>query len=252
MNIRHIIKLSLLKCGSIFYLNNKSKLLYYHDICDGEGFPALDSGARMATPLELFKKHVETIRREGYEIVPRITKPDGQVVIMLDDGFRGIYACRQYFYDNNISPTIFLPVAYIGQVDKGIMTEAEILELQEHGFRFECHGWSHEPLTKFADDVALERELGDSKVYLSRMLGRQVNAVCMPLGYFSDYLLRKIKEYGYEEVYSCIPGNYDEKVYDLMLRRNLCQFASPEEVKLMLRGGNEMLKERYIKLHYQN
>lgn len=250
MNIRKIIKLSLLKVSSVMHHNNCSKILYYHDVFSTTNYKALDADVCMGTPIKLFSKHVEVIRAEGYEIVPRITKPNGQVAIMFDDGFRGVWECRRFFYDNDIKPTIFLPVAYIGKTDNGIMTKDEILELQSNGFNFECHGWSHVQLTKFSDDE-LVRELSDSRAYLSKMLSKDVKGICMPLGLFSDHLLEQIRKYGYTDIYSCLPGNYTDGPFGLHTR-NLCQFASPTEVKLVLRGGNESLKNRYLKMHHIN
>lgn len=246
MNIRNIIKQALLWTGSIFHRNHKSKILFYHDIYRTQNYKALDAQVYMGTSLDVFKQHVEVIRKEGFEIVPRITKSEGQVCIMLDDGFRGIYECRQWFYDNQIYPTIFLPVVYIGK--EGILTREEILDLQHHGFNFECHSWSHGVLTQW-NDQELVRELGNSRKFLSELLGKDVTEICLPVGYYCDHLLHEINKYGYQEVYSSIAGNFDE-TYDGMRRRNLCQFATSQEVKLILRGGNESIKHRYERMHH--
>lgn len=248
--MKNLIKLFLLFVSSIFHRNHKSKVLFYHDVYDTVKYKALDADVYMGTPLSLFKKHIETIRKGGYQIVPHITKSEDEVAIMFDDGFRGIWECREYFYEQGIFPTIFLPVEYIGRKGEGIMTIEEILELQQHGFIFECHGWSHKELTQF-DDKELERELGASKAELEKILNKRVTGFCMPVGLFSDHLLEEIKKYGYEEVYSCIPGNYDFRPHGFLRTRNLCQFASPLEVKLILRGGNELIKGRYEQLHHK-
>lgn len=247
MNPKSLFKQSILLAGSVVRRNRGSKILYYHDVYVTTNFPALDADVRMGTHIDVFKKHVDVIRSEGYEIVPRITKPTGQVAIMLDDGFRGIWECRRFFYDNNICPTVFLPVKFIGRTDLGIMTAEEILELQRHGFIFECHSWSHEQLTDF-DDARLRHELADSRAELERMLSKPVRGFCMPLGYYTDHLLEKIREAGYDDVYCCIPGNYHDRP-EGMIPRNLCQYATPQEVRLILRGGNELLKSRYRRLH---
>lgn len=251
MLLKKWIRLLLLYCSSILKRNHKSKILFYHDVFSSVNYKALDDDVYMGTPLSLFKKHVEVIRKEGYAIVPRITKTEGEVAIMFDDGFRGIWECREYFYEQKICPTIFLPVDYIGRKDEGILTIEEIRELQQHGFIFECHGWSHKDLTSFNDEE-LKRELGESKVELGKMLGKEITGICMPIGIFSDHLLEEIQKYGYKDIYSCIPGNYDHHPHGILLTRNLCQFASPLEVKLILRGGNELVRGRYERLHHRN
>lgn len=247
MNIRNIIKLVIMFFSSILHRNKKSKILFYHDVYLTTNYKAKDDDVYMGTPLELFKEHVDTIRKEGYVIVPRIVKEKGEVAIMFDDGFRGIWECRKWFYDQNIFPTIFLAVEYIGT--EGMLTESEILELQQHGFNFECHSWSHNVLTKWSDD-ALVHELFDSKNYLSKLLNKQIQEICLPVGYYNNHLLEEIRKYGYTSIYSSIPGNYSDLTPGDMYRRNLCQYAGINEVKLVLRGGNESLKNRYEKMHF--
>lgn len=247
--MRYYVKLFILWVGSLLHRNRKSKILFYHDVFNTTNYKALDADTCMGTPIDLFKRHVDTIRKCGYSIVPKITKEKDEVSIMFDDGFRGIYECRQYFYDNCIRPTIFLPVAYLGK--KGILTKSEIFELMEHGFNFQCHSWSHEDLTKWSDKE-LEKELGKSKKFLEKYLNSHVSEICLPLGYYSDHLLEVIKDYGYKEVYSSAPGNYYDVINAVMRPRILCQFASTLEVKLYLIGGGEIVKKRYLKLRKRN
>lgn len=246
--MRNLIKLFLLWISSLLHRNRKSKILFYHDIYKTTNYKALDADVHMGTHIELFKRHVDIIRKEGFEIVQQITKPEGQVAIMLDDGFRGVYEVRDFFYENNIFPTIFLPAGHIGE--DCLLSKDEILNLQDNGFKFECHSWSHFDLTTFSDEE-LRRELGESKNILRTLLGKDVDEICLPLGYFSNHLIEQLRLYGYKEVYSSIPGNYMEPVYGGLRTRILCQFSSPIEVKYMLRGGCEMINKRYKKMHYK-
>lgn len=232
--------------GSMLKNNHGSKILYYHDVFKTTNYSALDADIYMGTPLDLFKKHINVIRSEGYEIVRKITKSEGQVALMFDDGFRGIWECREYFFDHGLCPTIFLPIEYIGRTDLGMMTLDEIKELQRHGFIFQSHTCTHRPLTS-VPETELNKELVDSKEKLSKMLGAKVDALCMPLGFFTPRLLQKIKAGGYTEIYSCVPGNANEGPYGL-ITRNLVQYSSPRQVKFILRGANDLLKKRYLKL----
>lgn len=247
MSLNEIIKHGLMWVSSVLYKNHGSKILYYHDVYKTKNYKALDADIYMGTPLELFKQHIDIVKKEGYQIVPKITEPKGQIAIMFDDGFRGIWECRQFFYDNGIKPTVFLPSAFIGRTDLGMLSEEEILELQNHGFIFESHAWSHVQLTDFSDSE-LEHELKDSRKHLSKFLSKDVTGLCMPLGFFTPHIIDKIKDAGYKDIYSCIPGNYSDMPMG-MITRNLCQYSSPSEVRLILRGGNSLLKNRYLKLH---
>lgn len=247
MKIQAIIKNGLLFLGSILYRNHRSKIIFYHDFYIGKGYVAPDCGVVMGTQMDVFKEHLEVFKKEGYKIVPRISSANGEIAIMLDDGFHGVYENRQFFYDNKIYPTIFLAHDLIGR--PGFLAENEILELQSHGFIFECHGWTHTSLANKSDEQ-LSVELGKSKEYLSKILSKEVTELCLPIGYYTDHLLEIIKDYGYTTVYSSIPGNFYEKIHGCLTPRILCQFASPLEVKLFLRGGGEIIKSRYFRLHH--
>lgn len=71
--MKHLIKLCLLWISSLLYRNHKSKILFYHDIYKTVNYKALDTDVCMGTHIELFKKHVDMIRKEGFEIVQTIT-----------------------------------------------------------------------------------------------------------------------------------------------------------------------------------
>lgn len=242
------MKLLLLWIGSILYHNHKSKVVFYHDVFSDKSYKSLDTDILLGTPIETFKEHISTIKKEGFEIVPYITEAERQVSIMFDDGFRGIWDNRDFFRENQIRPTVFLAVDLIGK--DGFLTKDEILELQnQYDFIFQCHGWSHTDLSK-CNEIELEKELCESRNYLSKLIGHEVNSICLPKGFFSDCLLSSTKLKEYTHIYSSVPGNYDEKVFG-MIRRNLCQFATKREVALIINGGNEMIKNRYLKLHHK-
>ena len=249
MSALKIIKLALLSIGAVFASRKRSKILYYHDICSIRFYESPDTDVIMGTPIELFKKHIEIIKKRGYKIIQEISNDNLEVAIMFDDGYRGIWDNRDYFYENNICPTVFLAVDLIGKPN--FLNIEEILELQNHGFKFECHSWSHKSLARLTPEI-LKKELGDSKDYLSKILNKDVTEICLPLGYYSDSLLQEIKKYDYKKVYSSIPGSIKVKIAGVMETRNLCQFASPLELKLILDGGGEILKKRYIKQHCHN
>lgn len=249
MCIKKLVKKILYFLGSVFYHSSKSKILFYHDVCDKTFYRSLDTDTLLGTPIDMFKEHVKNIMEAGYKIVPRITNVQKEVAIMFDDGFRGIWDNRQFFFDNNICPIVFLAIDLIGK--PGFLTVEEILELQSKGFIFECHSWSHIDLSRLNAEE-LKKELGESKDYLSKLLQKDVSELCLPIGYFSDTLLRELPKYGYKKVYSSIPGTADEKIMGQLETRNLCQFASPFEVKLILKGGSSILKNRYLKQHYKH
>jgi peptidoglycan/xylan/chitin deacetylase (PgdA/CDA1 family) len=156
MKIKKIIYSTLLFLGKVFFNNRRSKVLYYHDVhTDGD-----PPNTNMSTPLELFEKHIQIIKKEGFEIVHKITEPENQVMLAFDDGFKGIFTNRFYFIKENIRPTIFLITEKIGKND--FLQEQEIKELQESGFIFQSHTHTHPDLNELTEH-ALQIELQLSK-----------------------------------------------------------------------------------------
>jgi peptidoglycan/xylan/chitin deacetylase (PgdA/CDA1 family) len=242
--MQQLIKRLLMILSSIIKRNRKSKILYYHDVYGENKY------TDMGTTLDMFTKHIKTIRDLGFNIKPKIENPENEVMICFDDGFKGIYDTRHFFIKNNLCPTVFLSINLIGTT--GYLNQKEILELQNKGFRFQCHAWSHSDLTTFSKND-LERELFESKKKLTDLLGETIDEICFPIGYFSQLVLDECRRYGYKTMYSSIPGNYFDQIYIKELRsRNLVQFADTSEVKSVLLGGYELIKGKYIKMHWKN
>lgn len=236
------IKELLLKISAILNRNRESKILFYHDVYSHTKY------TDMGTDINMFEKHIETIIKCGFNIVPKITEKKNQIQICFDDGFKGIYDTKETFEKYNIKPTVFLAIDLIGK--EGYLNKEEILELQEKGFIFQSHAWSHKNLTKFKG-IDLEREILGSKKYLTDLLGRDVDEICFPIGFFSKEVYDTCINAGYNILYSSIPGNYyDFIIYDKIKTRNLIQFYSPKVVKDVLFGALKPFKMRYIKNHF--
>ena len=97
-----------------------------------------------------------------------------------------------------------------------------------------------------ADAKATVYELVDSKAELERRLGKKVTALCFPVGYFSDEVIRRCKTSGYETVYASYPGDVTD---DYVQPRCLVQDLSVGEFKSVLNGGMNLLERRYLKRH---
>lgn len=224
--------------------NTQSKVIFYHDV---HGLEVRHTD--MSTEMELFKKHVEILKAEGYTIVAEIENKSSEILICFDDGFKGIYDNKDYFIEHNIRPTVFLAISLIGQ--EGYMTTSEILELQDLGFIFESHAYAHENLTSFNDED-LNYELKASKSYLEELLKKEVNDICFPIGYFSDRVLKFCNDAGYKKLYSSLPGNYFNKRNDGLVYRNLAQFSSPTEFKAIINGAMSPFLGWYKRKQYVN
>ena len=229
--IRHL----LLKIGATF-CSHRTKVVFYHDI-----------GIRyttMGTQADLFWAHMACLR-------------EGDIVCF-DDGFRGIWDERDKIrvVSCKFRVIVFLAVGLVG--NPGYLTWGEIRELQDkYGIEFQCHTWSHQTLAgPYNDEVDppangrteewFHHELIGSKAELERKLGKKVVALCFPVGYFTDDIIRRCKEAGYEKVYASYPGNVTD---DYIQPRCLVQNMSVKEFECALNGGMNWLKSRYLRRH---
>lgn len=224
--------------GYLFHHNHRSKVVYYHDVSK--------MFTDMGTDFSLMKKHIDIIRHEGYKIVPEINESNHQVMICFDDGWAGIYEYKDELVIMQIFPTVFIAVDLIGK--EGYLTEKQIKELEYLGFRFMAHTWSHEDLTTF-DEAGLRHELKESKEWLEKNFGHPFDAICFPMGRFSDIIKEKCIESGYTKLFSSLPGGYYDMKDESLICRNCAQNVSPHEFRWMLNGTSELFRRKLKKQH---
>lgn len=236
--MKNFIKLLFFFISYLIRHNKDSKVVYYHDV----GTKYTDMG----TDIQLMKQHFTIIRKSGYDIVPSVEKRKKQVMICFDDGWAGIYDHKDFFIQQNIKPTIFIAVDLIDK--DGYLTKEQIKELQQTGFRFEGHTWSHKSLTGFNDEE-LEHELRESKEVLEKLLGSPITAICYPQGRFSMHVHDLCKQYGYERQFSSLHGGYYDLAEKGIICRMCAQFSTSTEFKWMLNGTSRLFRKRLIKQH---
>lgn len=228
--------------GQLWFRNNASKILFYHDLHDKYSY------TDMSTALELFKQHISAIKEEGFELVPSITKASNQVSIQFDDGFKGIYDCLPYLIEEQIPIELFVITARIGK--EGYLTAEELIALDQSGLvRISAHTHQHIELGH-ASQEEMRSELMESKKVLEQILGKTVDGICYPRGVFSSVVVSVVESCGFKAQYSSLPGNYFNKPFPSVYRRNLVQYASPTELKYCLRGAHELFAKRYFKRQF--
>ena len=228
--------------NSIINPKRNSKVIYYHDIHDRIKY------TQMSTSLTIFEKHIQVIKNIGYSIETNITSNENQLKLCFDDGFRGLWDCRAFFYEHNLRPTIFVSNSLIGKPN--YLNLDEILELQKNGFIFEGHSWSHSNLTKYSTDE-LKHELYDSRIKLSDILGKEVTELCFPQGYYNDLVVTEALKGGYNTLYTSDPKPFNPRNNQL-IGRYLLQFSKRNEVKGILLGGQDWMYNHYKNIHFQN
>lgn len=227
--------------------NNKknSKIVFYHDV-HGEKENAY---TRDSTSIEMFQRHIEIIKNCGFQIVDKITEKENQVLISFDDGWAGIYQQKDFFINNQIFPTISIAPGLLNL--DGYLTDNNVKELYNLGFKFNCHTWTHQNITLYNNnDCAMIRELLDSKHYIEDLLSTSIDTICFPQGRFSKKTYEKSLDFGYKEMWSCIDGDYWDDIFPCVKRRNLAQSINEKEIKRTLLGTNKIQSLRHQRQHY--
>ncbi len=252
--MKRIVKHLALKVFSVLFRNDGPKVVYYHDV--GQAY------TEMGTPLERIKAHVACARKLGFSFVSKLedlTVPK-KLLMCFDDGFRGLWDEREYFFREGICPTVFIAIDLVGR--SGYMTWDEIRELQRHGFVFQSHTWSHQTLagpmideyTKGErTDEWYRHELLDSKNELEQRLSHAVSSLCFPCGYFSDDAIRYAEEAGYRYLYASYPGKIPTTnalgKKSVIIPRCLIQDLQIIDLRCVLKGGLFVLQGHYLRKH---
>ena len=236
--IKKIIRKALLKVFSVLFRNNGPKVIYYHDV--GKTY------TDMGTPLELLKAHVACARQMGFSFGSKLedlTAPK-KLLMCFDDGFRGVWDERDYFFREGICPTVFIAVDLVGQ--EGYLTWDEIRELKSHGLVFQSHTWSHRPLTDVPDEE-LSHELNDARVVIGRELGHDPDMLCFPCGMHSQKVVEAAKRAGYKKLLASYPGCVTPS--DFVVPRNLVQNLTVADFSHVIHGALCPLRMRYMRQH---
>lgn len=229
--------------GKIKYNNRNSKVLYYHDVHRDNTKPE----TLISTPMSLFSEHIRIIKVQGFEIVDRITEAENQIMLTFDDGYKGIYKNKDFFFNEGLKPTVFLVSNSIGA--DTFMEKDEILFLQKEGFRFQSHTHTH-PLLNKLNIKELKEEFSTSKNILENLLSKEVDEICFPEGLFNSKATETARDCGYKYLYSSIPGSYYETNHFRVIHRSLVQHANHSNFISILYGGSCIYKKRLIKRHF--
>ena len=243
MAITSFVRVVIVRVFSFFCFSKKSKVIYYHDIDSDKKY------TDMSTPVELFKKHINIVRENGYEIVNEISKPLGQIEICFDDAFLGLYDNIELIKELDIPIHLFVVPSYL---EKKNHIDKEQLFLLNNltQIKISSHTQTHQILN-IASEFLLKNELENSKNYLEGLLNNSVDAICYPEGKFNNRVVELAEAVGYTRQYSSLPGFYFNDFLPNVKRRSLVQFAEDKEFKAILKGGDHVLAFWYKFKHYK-
>ena len=243
MEKNNLIKILLIRFSTFFLTKNRrSKTIFYHDI------HSLKKYTSMSTDIILFKKHIDIIRKNGYEIVPKITKPYNQIEILFDDGFNGIYDNMEILINLNIPISLFIVPSYLDNYN--YLSTDKLIEISSFSnINIGSHTLNHRILNEISDDEIFY-ELSESKKQLEQMLNYKITSLVFPEGKFNNKVTEIARNLGYLDIYSSIPGYYYDEFNHGVKKRSLVQFAKEKEFYDIIRGGDHVLKIWYKYKHY--
>jgi peptidoglycan/xylan/chitin deacetylase (PgdA/CDA1 family) len=214
-------------------------ILMYHSISD-DPETGVSPYYRLATPPDLFKKHLQILQQEGFRVVPiqeAVTSLSGSVreatklaVITFDDGFRDFQLnAWPALQEAKFTATVFLPTAFIGEprrsfVGRECLTWPEIRNLRAQGIHFGSHTHNHPKLSSLTTD-GMREELTRSRTELERHIQEPITTFCHPYAFPSadtDYVKRYrliLAESGYSVATSTILGRAQNTTDPLLLPR---------------------------------
>lgn len=245
--MKTFLKSMVLSCLAKACKDVRGKMVFYHDIFNGRRY------TDMGTPFSLFKQQMELAEKHGFKLTGRDPVNDYEYKVCFDDGFAGLYECRDFFVTRSASPTVFIAPTLVGQ--EGYLNWSQILELSQAGFDFQSHTLSHVTLTDLTEDE-LYVELDEPRKIMNGRLGRCPDEVCFPRGCFSPLVVRMARQVGYKRMYTSVPGVFNECLSvagcegaDLR-SRTLVQNLSAHDFVNVLKGGMLRLQRRYMRLHF--
>ncbi len=183
-------------------------MLMYHAVQPGAAFPKWP----WAVSLPRFCAQLDFLQAEGYQTLTMAElTADPQaprrraVVITFDDGYVDNLAARDALLKRGMRATWFIVSGSIGtepswkadgRPDGRLLNANELREMNTSGMEIGSHTVNHVRLPTLGD-VALAKELTESKASLEDCLGTAVNSFAYPYGAWDARCAAAVREAGY-------------------------------------------------------
>jgi peptidoglycan/xylan/chitin deacetylase (PgdA/CDA1 family) len=207
-------------------------ILGYHDLADN--LP--ETAMRIHT--SKFRRQMEAIGQSGVKVLTldEFTAwkkgdakiPENCILITFDDGWKSVYTDAYPILKEFGFPfTIFLYKNYVDGGGKAL-TLPMIHEMTKNGATIGSHSVSHPyPLTvknyrkkgPDAFDAYLRKEIGESKRFLESKFPVKITTYAYPGGFFTEEMPVLCKEFGYDFMFTVLPGKIKRSLPDDRLPR---------------------------------
>ena len=195
-------------------------IIGYHDIA--ENLP--ETAMRIHT--SKFRKQMDAIRLLGIKVITLDEFiawkkgdqqiPEKSILITFDDGWKSVYSdAFPVLKEFGFPYTIFLYKNYIDGGGKALTTPMIQEMLTAGGLSIGSHSVSHPyPLTVKSYrkkgvnvyDAYLRKEMGESKRFIESKFPVKVNSYAYPGGYYTEEMLKLGVEFGYDCMFTVVPG----------------------------------------------
>ncbi len=196
--------------GLFSLLQPRYKILAYHSV-DQESHDPFEISADSFEKQILFlvsNKYNVISLEDAYRNMMDHTIQDKTVVITFDDGMTKLkkyaFPVLKHF---ELPATVFLPVKYIGGIDKfsydepkadrAILNWKSIEDSMTEGISYASHTMSHPRLVSL-DEHALRYELYESRMILEGRLGLRFHPLAYPFGVFDERVKAAARINGYD------------------------------------------------------
>lgn len=188
-------------------------VLCYHAVSDS--WPAALSVTPASLNRQLGELTLRGYRGAGFTEAIMTPRSGRTVVVTFDDNYRSVLQLAKPILDRHGLPgTIYVPSNWPDDprpmrwpgIDRWLGTAhehelrglswAELGGLADAGWEIGSHTCSHADLTEL-DDVALARELADSKATIEAAIGRSCTSIAYPYGRVDDRVERATRDAGY-------------------------------------------------------
>lgn len=200
------------KEGSLIYNDKGIPVLMYHSI-------DYEKNNELRIPKEQFRGQMQYLKDNGYTTLTlnelysffenNMPVPDKSVVLTFDDGYADNYKnAFPIIKEFGFKATVFM---ITDTVDKNgaYLNSTQLKEMNAYGFDVESHTLDHEELNKQSYAQQLN-ELKKSKLFLEKLLNKQVSYIAYPVGKYNKETVKAAKESGYKMAFTT-NGTWSDK-----------------------------------------
>ncbi len=200
------------KNESLIYNDKGIPVLMYHSIDYEKDNP-------LRIPKEQFRGQMKYLKDNGYTTLTlnelysffenNMPVPDKSVALVFDDGYADNYInAFPIIKEFGFKATVFV---ITDTVDKSgaYLNSTQLKEMDAYGFDVESHTLDHEELNKQSYAKQLN-ELKESKLFLEKLLNKQVNYLAYPVGKYNKETIKAAKEAGYKMAFTT-NGTWSDK-----------------------------------------